>query len=102
MSGKEELRERLGNLFGEIVSYDGRPSNSQIERLAGLGTELAAKDTDFQTETAKIDGLNRTLAKRDLAPLVLLTREAWQKEQDGAAGSADVASRAAWGLLLGL
>jgi photosystem II stability/assembly factor-like uncharacterized protein len=101
MSGKEELRERLGNLFGEIVSYDGRPSDSQIERLAGLGIELAAKQTEFDTETARIDGLNRTLAKRDLAPVVLLTREAWQKEQDGAGGSADVAFTAAGSLLLG-
>jgi len=102
MSGKEELRERLGNLFGEIVSYDGRPSDSQIERLTGLGAELAAKEAEFSTATAKIDGLNRTLAKRDLAPLVLLTREAWQEEQDGAAGSADAASRVAGSLLLGL
>ncbi len=101
MSGKEQLRERLGNLFGEIVSYDGRPSDSQIERLAGLGAELAGKEAEFETETAKIDGLNRTLAKRDLEPLVPLTREAWQEEQDGAGGSADAASTAARSLLLG-
>ncbi len=102
MSGREELRERLGNLFGEIVSYDGRPSDSQIERLAGLGAELAAKQTDFDTDAAKIDGLNRTLAKRDLQPLVLLTRDAWQERQEGSDGSAAMASKATWGLLLGL
>jgi hypothetical protein len=102
MSGREELRERLGNLFGEIVSYDGRPSDSQIERLEGLGAELAAKEAEFKTETAKIDGLNRTLAKKGLDPLVPLTREAWDERQEGAGGADDAASQAAWTLLLGL
>jgi len=102
MSGKEELRERLGNLFGEITNYDGRPSDSQIERLAGLAAELAAKQTEFETEAAKIDGLNRILAKRDLEPLVRLTREAWEQRQEGVGGSAGAASAATWSLLLGL
>ena len=102
MSGKEELRERLGNLFGEITNYDGRPSDSQIERLGGLAAELEAKQTEFETEAAKIDGLNRILAKRDLEPLVRLTREAWQKRQEGAGGSVDVASTVTRSLLLGL
>ena len=102
MSGREELRERLGNLFGEITNYDGAPSDSQIERLVGLGAELALKQTEFDTEAAKINDLNRTLAKRDLEPLVLLTREAWQKRQEGSDGSAAMAAKAAWGLLLSL
>ena len=103
MSGREELRERLGNLFGEITNYDGRPSDSQIERLAGLGAELAGKQAAFDTEAAaKIDGLNRTLAKRDLEPLVKLTREAWEQRQEGAGGTADLASAMSWMLLQGL
>jgi len=102
MSGKEELRERLGNLFGEITNYDGRPSDSQIERLAGLGAELAAKQAEFATETAKIDDLNRILAKRDLEPLAPLTREAWQERQEGTDGSKATVSATVWGLLLGL
>jgi photosystem II stability/assembly factor-like uncharacterized protein len=89
MSGREELRERLGGLFGEIVSYDGRPSDSQIERLEGLTAELAAKQAEFDADAAEIDGLNRTLAKRDLAPLVPLTREAWEERQEGAAAAPD-------------
>ena len=90
MSGKEELRERLGGLFGEIVSYDGRPSDSQIERLEGLTAELAAKQADFDAETARLDGLNRTLAKKGLDPLVPLTRAAWEARQEGAAAAPDL------------
>ena len=64
--------------------------------------ELAAKQTEFDAETAKIDGLNQTLAKRDLEPLVLLTHEAWQDRQEGSEGSSTMATRASWILLLGL
>ena len=102
MSGREELRERLGNLFGEIVSYDGRPSDSQIERLTGLTAELAEKQTEFDAETAKIDGLNRTLAKKGLEPLEQLTREVWEERQEGSDGTPSMASKAKWSLLLGL
>jgi len=102
MSGKEELRERLGNLFGEITNYDGRPSDSQIERLAGLAAELDTKQAELETKAAKIDGLNRILDKRDLEPLERLTREAWQERQEGAGGSGDLASAMSWALLLGL
>jgi len=102
MSGKEELRERLGGLFGEIVSYDGRPSDSQIERLAGLGAELEAKQIEFDGETAQIGRFNKMLEKRSLEPLVLLTREAWEARQEGGGGSDELATRAGMGLLLGL
>jgi hypothetical protein len=30
ISGKEELRERLGGLYGAVVGYEGRPSESQM------------------------------------------------------------------------
>jgi photosystem II stability/assembly factor-like uncharacterized protein len=101
MSGKEELRERLGSLFGEIVSYDGRPSDSQLERIVGLEAEIEAKRTEFETETVKIDGLNRTLSKKNLEPLVALTREAWQARQEGGGSSDDAALTAGSMLLFG-
>ena len=102
MSGREELRERLGNLFGEIVSYDGRPSDSQLERVDGLAAELAARRAELEAMIDLIGELNRTLARRELPPLERLTHEAWQARQEGAGGSGDLAARASWGLLLGL
>lgn len=102
MSGREELRERLGNLYGEIVSYDGRPSQSQIERLAGFARELEEKRGEFASMAAEIDDLNRTLDRRGLDPLTVLSREEWTNRQEGQGGSASLAARAAWGLLLGL
>ena len=102
MAGREELRERLGNLFGEITLYDGRPSESQMERVDGLEAELRDKEAEFEDMTGELDRLNRMLDKKGLDPLELLTHEAWQKRQEGAAGSAAMASIAATTLLLGL
>ena len=42
ISGKEQLRERLGNLYGAVTSYEGRPSASQLQRKEQLQAELAA------------------------------------------------------------
>jgi photosystem II stability/assembly factor-like uncharacterized protein len=101
ISGQEELRERLGTLYGDISFYDGRPTDSQIERMARLQTELEAKQAEFEGAAMSIDRLNRILAKRDLEPLTRLTLEEWQAQQEGAGGSTSLAAMAAMSLTSG-
>ena len=43
LSGEEQLRERLGMLYGAINSYDGRPTESQLAEIEVLAEELAKK-----------------------------------------------------------
>jgi len=102
MSGREELREKLGNVFGEIVSYDGRPSASQIQKVADFTAEIAAKQVAFDALATKTGDLNRILEKRELEPISRLTREAWNAQQEGNEGSADGAAMTAWMLMMGL
>ncbi|MEL7313165.1 MAG: glycosyl hydrolase, partial [Pseudomonadota bacterium] len=40
ITGEEQLRERLGTLYGNVTSYDGRPSETQFDRRKTLGAEL--------------------------------------------------------------
>jgi len=101
ISGQEELRERLGTLYGDVSFYDGRPTDSQIERMGRLQTELDAKKAEFETTAKKIGSVNRVLAKRDLEPLKLMTLEEWQAQQEGAGGSASMAGLASLGLMMG-
>jgi len=101
ISGKERLRERLGTLYGDISFYDGRPTDSQIERMARLQTDLEAKQAEFETIAKNMDSVNRVLARRDLEPLTRLTLEEWQAQQEGSGGSASLAAMAALGLTLG-
>ena len=100
-SGGEQLREQLGNLFGDVNSYDGRPSDSQIGRMERLEAELDAKRVEFEATAEQVDDLNRILAKRDLEPMVVLTKEEWDKRQEGAGGSGAAAQAASF-LLTGL
>jgi len=101
ISGREELRERIGTLYGDISFYDGRPTDSQIERMARLQGELDTKQAEFETKAKSIDRMNRILARRDLEPLKLMTLEAWQAQQEGAGGSASLAGQISLGLMLG-
>jgi hypothetical protein len=40
ITGEERLRENLGWIYGQIVGYFGKPTDSQIERINGLKKEL--------------------------------------------------------------
>ena len=100
LSGDEKLRENLGNLFGEIVRYEGRPSTSQITRkdllFAQLDETEAAAETWFGEELAAV---NAVLERRGVDPLVRKSREEWDAEEE-AQGSASAAQLGPWKPLL--
>jgi photosystem II stability/assembly factor-like uncharacterized protein len=81
LSGDEQLREKLGKLYGGVNSFDGRPSRSQLdqvkvmeERLKKAEGQLAA---DLQGDVAAI---NRELTARKLEILKVKTKEEWEKD----------------------
>ncbi len=79
ITGEERLREHLADLYGNVVFYDGRPSETQVERADAIARELADVVKDFDTWTASaLAGLNSALAKKRLEPIRLLTREQWE------------------------
>jgi hypothetical protein len=87
ISGKEQLRERLGNLYGAVSGYDGRPTQSQLDRLERLEAEFDQRQQAFDALLAEVDGFNERLERRDLEPLAPLTRDQWEADQEGVRGS---------------
>jgi photosystem II stability/assembly factor-like uncharacterized protein len=80
ITGEERLREFLTDLYGNVIFYEGRPSQTQAERADALARELADVVKDFDDWAAKeLSGLNSELAKKKLEPLKTLTREEWEK-----------------------
>src|SRR5205823_505784 len=70
ITGEERLREFLTALYGNVVFYEGRPSQTQEERADALARELADVVKDFDAWTAKeLSGLNSELAKKKLDPI---------------------------------
>jgi hypothetical protein len=88
ITGEERLREFLTELYGSVISYEGRPSQAQEERADALARELADVVKDFDAWTAKeLSGLNADLSKKNLEPLKPLTREEWEKSAAGPTSS---------------
>ena len=78
ITGEERLRENLADLYGGVVGYEGRPSQTQVERSGAIAHELADVMTGFDAWAAKeLEGLNAALTTRQLQPIPLLTRAQW-------------------------
>ncbi len=88
LSGDEKLREKLGALYGSVNSYDGRPTQSQLQRMELLEKGLADAEAKLDAITGReLPAVNRILKRRNLEPLRVMTREEWQKKS-GSVGSA--------------
>ncbi len=79
ITGEERLRENLADLYGNVIFYDGRPSQTQVERTDAIARELADVVRDFDAWSAKeLGGLNTALGTKQLEPIRVLTREQWE------------------------
>jgi photosystem II stability/assembly factor-like uncharacterized protein len=79
-----ELREHLGNLFGNVNGYAGRPTDSEIQRMESLEAQLAAAEQQFAD---LMSGRNFTRVQSDieraeLEPLTVMNREEWEESKE--------------------
>jgi hypothetical protein len=82
ITGEEQIRERIGTLYGGVNGYDGRPTKSQIDRMGALEKELDAAAARLDAYVGKeLPVVNGALPKED-APLKALTREEWDAKQE--------------------
>ncbi len=80
ITGEERLRENLGDLYGGVIFYQGRPSQMQVMRTDAIARELADVVKQFDAWSAReLPGINAALARKNLQPITLLTREQWEK-----------------------
>jgi hypothetical protein len=83
ITGEERLRENLADLYGSVVSYEGRPSKTQMERTDALARELGDVVKDFDAWLAKeLAPINSALVKKQLDTIKPLTREEWEKKDE--------------------
>lgn len=96
LSGDEKLRERMGALYGAVSTYDGKPTASQLERLAVLVGELEAKQAELDKLLAsELGAVNALVAKAGLAAIERLDRAAWEKQDEGTPAAGVSAKRQA-------
>src|SRR3989449_4144852 len=76
ITGEERLRENLADLYGNVIFYDGRPSQTQVERTDVIARELADVVRDFDAWSAKeLGGLNTALGTKQLEPVRVRSEE---------------------------
>jgi hypothetical protein len=82
VTGEERLRENLADLYGNVLSYEGRPSETQVARAGAIARELGDVMKDFDAWVAEImPGINVLLAGRQLPPIELAPPAAPKKRQ---------------------
>jgi photosystem II stability/assembly factor-like uncharacterized protein len=81
ITGEERLREFLTELYGNVVGYEGRPSQTHVQRADALARELADVVQAFDAWMAKeLPAVNSALAAGRLEPVKLLAPEQPQKK----------------------
>jgi photosystem II stability/assembly factor-like uncharacterized protein len=87
ITGEERLREYVSTVYGDVLSYDGRPTAAQVERTDVLNRELEDVIQEFQKlTTAQLPEINRGLEQKKM-PAIKVTPEAeWQKAHQGGSG----------------
>ena len=91
VTGEERIREKTTQLYGALVSYEGRPADYQVARIDSLKRELDDVVKEFDAFVAKdIQEANAALAKKKLETIHPRTRQEWDKansesESSGAA-----------------
>jgi hypothetical protein len=86
ITGEERIREHLGQLYGAITAYDGKPTDYQVARTESLGHELQDVVDDFQKQTLKaLPAINSSLKKKKREPILVLSESDWQKKNESSA-----------------
>ncbi|MGB2988067.1 MAG: glycosyl hydrolase [Phycisphaerae bacterium] len=74
LAGEEQLREKLGTLYGSVNGYEGRPTDSQVKYMGVLEKELEKAEARLESLlAAQLDDLNPQLRKHNLSPVTRMS-----------------------------
>jgi len=87
ITGEQRIREFMTEVYGDVTSFDGRPTNSEVARADALTRELEDVIREFNDTTAReLPAINSGLKKKRLEPIQPLTQEQWEKTQTADSG----------------
>lgn len=80
ITGEEQLRERISAVYGGVMRYYGKPTDSQISRLNVLEVELKDRMSIADDLLGRVDEMNRILEKAGKDPLEIISLEEFKEE----------------------
>ena len=79
ITGEERLREYLGDLYGDVSGYEGKPTDEQTARAEVLNRQLDEIVQEFnQLATKELPGINSQLKSRQMKPIEVIAEKDWQ------------------------
>jgi hypothetical protein len=89
ITGEERIREKTTQLYGAILSYEGRPTDYQAARIDSLKKELEDVAGEFDAFVAReLSAVNKSLSQKKLEPIQPIDRKAWDgADTDSGAGA---------------
>ncbi len=95
ITGEERIREHLGQLYGAVKGYEGKPTDYQVARTDSLAHELQDVIDDFQKLTQKeLPAINNGLRKKKQEVITVLAESDWQKRKEESSAAAGAGMRA--------
>ena len=92
ITGEERIRELLGQLYGNVNNYEGRPTEYQAARADSLAHELEDVVSEFQKlAQAELAAINPGLKKNKLEAISVPDEADWQKKRDADGGTGNSA-----------
>ena len=85
ITGEEKLRERISNIYGSIVNYQGRPTQTQVGALDVLSSEVEMHSEEVDellASTLLNDVIQTSLAEAGKEPITFLSREAFFEDDE--------------------
>jgi hypothetical protein len=80
ITGEERLREYLGDLYGDVIGYEGKPTDEQIARADVMNRQLDEVVTKFDQLSSKLlPSINQKLKSKKLPTLEEIPEVEWQK-----------------------
>jgi photosystem II stability/assembly factor-like uncharacterized protein len=87
ITGEERIREKTTGLYGDLLNYEGRPTDYQVSRIDSLKRELG--DVEAESEafvTKELAPVNKSLTQKKLEAIQPLTRKTWDAANGDSAG----------------
>ncbi len=81
ITGEQKLREKIGDIYSAVLSYQGKPTQSQVDRLANLLKQVSEKRASIDKIIKKdLPNLEAQLAKEEIEPFKIITKEEFLEE----------------------
>ncbi len=81
ITGEVRLREEIGEVYGDVSLYAGRPTQSQIGRTEALAQRVEAANRSYEEIAATFGAVNDSLKSQKLDPIRALTKEEFDKRE---------------------